>query len=50
LVTISDVTLIIDYLLTDDGSALTAINADVDLDGNITIADVTALIDMLLVG
>ena len=50
LVTISDVTLIIDYLLTGDGSALTAINADVDLDGNITIADVTALIDMLLVG
>ena len=49
-VTISDVTLIIDYLLTGDGSALNVTNADVDGDGNITITDVTALIDLLLVG
>ena len=47
-VTISDVTLIIDYLLTGDGSALNVTNADVDGDGSITIMDVTALIDMLL--
>lgn len=49
-VTISDVTLIIDYLLTGDDSVLNVSNADVDLDGNITITDVTALIDLLLVG
>ena len=49
-VTISDVTLIIDYLLTGDGSALNTTNADVDGDDSITISDVTALIDLLLVG
>ena len=49
-VTISDVTLIIDYLLSGDGSMINVTNADVDGDGCITITDVTALIDMLLVG
>ena len=49
-VTISDVTLIIDYLLSGDGSMINLTNADVDGDDCITITDVTALIDMLLVG
>ena len=49
-VTISDVTVIIDYLLSGDGSMINVNNADVDGDDCITIMDVTALIDMLLVG
>jgi hypothetical protein len=49
-VTISDVTVIIDYLLSGDGSMINVTNADVDGDDCITIMDVTALIDMLLVG
>ena len=46
-INISDVTALIDLLLTD--GSMTA-GADVDGDGNLTISDVTALIDMLLTG
>ena len=46
-VNISDVTDLIDYLLTRHTSIVLD-NADVDGDGNIRISDVTALIDMLL--
>ena len=49
-VTISDVTVIIDYLLSGDGSMINVNNADVDGDDCITIMDVTGVIDMLLVG
>jgi hypothetical protein len=45
--TISDVTAIIDLLLTNHGDAFST-SADVDQDGNLTISDVTALIDLLL--
>ncbi len=45
--TISDVTAIIDLLLTNHGDAFPT-SADVDQDGNLTISDVTALIDLLL--
>ena len=48
-VTITDVTVLIDYLLgSHEGTCL--ICADVDLDGKVTITDVTELIDMLLGG
>jgi high-affinity nickel permease len=48
-VTITDVTVLIDYLLgSQEGACL--ICADVDLDGKVTITDVTELIDMLLAG
>ena len=50
-VNISDVTALIDYLLSDDDDA--GINlqaADVQGDGEINIGDVTALIDLLLAG
>ena len=46
-INISDVTALIDLLLTD--GSMTA-GADVDGDGNLTISDVIALIDMLLTG
>ena len=46
-VTITDVTALIDYLLSGDGDACT-ICADVDGQDGISIADVTALIDLLL--
>lgn len=45
-VTISDVTALIDYLLS--GSSIIRRNADVNRDGLVNIADVTALIDMLI--
>ncbi len=47
-VTISDVTALIDYLLSGNASGVNLTAADCDLDGNITISDVTALIDYLL--
>ena len=48
-VSISDVTAIIDYLLSGTGEInLTA--ADVDADGTMSINDVTTLIDYLLSG
>ena len=46
-VNISDVTALIDYLLTDYSHIIVG-NADLDGDRRISIADVTALIDMLL--
>ena len=49
-VNISDVTALIDYLLSGDGTGVNLVAADVDCDGNISIADVTALIDILLSG
>lgn len=47
-INIGDVTSIIDYLLSDDGTQISTKNADVNGDGNINIADVTTLIDILL--
>ena len=49
-VTISDVTALIDYLLSGDASGIVLANADCDLDGNVAISDVTTLIDYLLSG
>ena len=49
-VTIADVTALIDYLLSGDGSAINLENANCNLDNDVTIADVTALIDYLLTG
>ena len=47
-VTISDVTQIIDYLLSGDASGMKLENADVNGNGNVSIGDVTDLIDKLL--
>lgn len=47
-VTISDVTALIDALLSQDMTSVNQLNADVNGDNQITIGDVTALIDMLL--
>ena len=47
-VTIADVTVLIDYLLTGDSTGVNLIAADVDSSGIVTIADVSALIDKLL--
>ena len=49
-VNISDVTHLIDYLLSGDVPNFKPFNADVSGDGNVTIKDVTGLIDMLLSG
>ena len=49
-VNITDVTTLIDTLLSDSTDALDANAADCDQDGTITISDVTALIDYLLAG
>ena len=49
-VTISDVTALIDYLLSGNASGINLSNADCDQDGNVNISDVTALIDYLLSG
>ena len=49
-VTIKDVTDLIDYLLSGNASSFDSYNADVSGDGIITIKDVTALIDLLLSG
>lgn len=49
-VNISDVTILIDYLLDGDASQISTKNADVDGDGNINISDATELIDILLQG
>ena len=45
---ISDVTALINVLLSGDTSAINVANADVNGDGKFNIADVTALIEMLL--
>ena len=49
-VNISDVTDLIDYLLSGNGSSVSQANADCDKDCIINIADVTTLIDFLLSG
>ena len=45
---ISDLTLLIDYLMNNETTTIKEANADLNGDGNINIADVTALIDHLL--
>ena len=47
-VNISDVTALIDYLLSGNASGINLINADANQDSSINISDVTALIDYLL--
>lgn len=49
-VNITDVTALIDYLLSGDIEGINIMNADVEEDGNINITDVTILIDYLLSG
>jgi hypothetical protein len=49
-VTISDVTALIDYLLSGDASAINTDAADCNQDNGVSIADVTVLIDYLLSG
>ena len=49
-VTISDVTALIDFLLSGDASGINQAAADCNQDNSITISDVTALIDFLLAG
>ena len=49
-VSISDVTTLIDYLLSEDSTSINLSNADINQDQAVSIADVTALIDMLLAG
>ena len=48
IVTIKDVTALIDYLLGGSPDDVNIANADVDGNGTISIKDVTALIDILL--
>lgn len=45
---ITDVTVLIDYLLTGNSLGVSMLGADVNWDGQVNIADVTALIDELL--
>ena len=47
---ISDVTALIDYLLSGDGSGINVDAADCNHDNDVRINDVTALIDYLLSG
>lgn len=49
-INISDVTALIDFLLSGDDSDINRANSDVNEDGKINISDVTALIDYLLSG
>ena len=49
-VNISDVTALINYLLSGDASPFDRLAADVNTDGNVNISDVTALINLLLRG
>ena len=49
-VTITDVTVLIDYLLGSNTNSVNKNNADCDLNGTVTIADVTDLIEYLLRG
>ena len=46
--TISDVTAIINYLLSGDETGIKVDNADINNDGKVSISDVTALINLLL--
>ena len=45
---ISDLSALIDYLLTGNASAINLAAADIDLDGNVNISDLSAIIDLLL--
>lgn len=45
---ISDVSALIDYLLSNDPEGVDVVAADCDMDGNVGISDVSALIDYLL--
>ena len=49
-VNISDVTTLIDYLLSGDGTDINILAADCNQDGSVNISDVTTLIDYLLSG
>ena len=49
-VNISDVTSLIDYVLSSDATGVNVDAADCDQDGNVNISDVTALIDYVLSG
>ena len=49
-VNISDVTALIDYLLTGDASGINMSGADTNQDSSINISDVTVIIDYLLTG
>jgi hypothetical protein len=49
-VTIADITVLIDYILTGSIEQFDFNTADVDGDGIISISDVTALIDLILLG
>ena len=49
-INISDITDLIDYLLSGDSNNVSLTNADCDRDDNISISDVTTLIDFLLSG
>ncbi len=49
-VSISDVTNMIDFLLSDNQEGISINNTDTNRDGNISISDVTCLIDYLLSG
>ena len=49
-VSISDVTVLIDYLLGDNPSPFSTRAADVDESGDINIADITVLVDRILTG
>ena len=49
-VNISDVTVLIDYILTGNATPFDSNAADVDQNGNIDISDITTLIDMILIG
>lgn len=49
-VNISDVTKLIDFLLSNSSEGISSENADTNKDGKVSISDVTALIDYLLSG
>ena len=48
--TISDITVLINYLLTDDPANVNMANADVNGDGVVNVSDITELINYLLYG
>ena len=47
---IKDVTALINYLLSSDGTSVNRWAADINMDGSITISDVSALVNCLLTG
>lgn len=49
-VSIADITVIVDYLITNDDSFINLEGADSDLDGEITIADIILIIDYIITG